>query len=145
VRETEAEARAAAQRLVSKLDDVFGTEIRNRALDATTLGVALQAQTREHSDADGYVEPYVWTGIGRARSGCGAALVGDPDQIVAKIERYMEMGMRAFIFSGYPHLDECKLFAEYVLPKLKTVSLPQELGRIPVSVPQTPLGAGERR
>jgi alkanesulfonate monooxygenase len=145
VRETENEARAAAERLVSKLDDIYGAEIRNRAQDAKTLGVALQAQARERSDAEGYAEPHVWTGIGRARSGCGAALVGDPDQILAKIQRYMAMGMRSFIFSGYPHLDECKLFAKYVLPKLKTVSLPQEQGRIPATTPSTPLGMGERR
>ena len=144
VRETEAEAKAAAQRLVSRLDDIYGAEIRNRAQDAKTLGVALQAQARERSDEEGFVEPLVWTGIGRARSGCGAALVGDPDQILAKIQRYMDMGMRSFIFSGYPHLDECKLFAEYVLPKLKTVSLPQEQGRIPASTPATPLGVGQR-
>ncbi len=145
VRETEAEAKAAAQRLVSKLDEVFGEEIRNRAQDAKTLGVALQAETREKSDAEGFVEPLVWTGIGRARSGCGAALVGDPDQILAKIQRYRDMGIRAFIFSGYPHLDECELFGQYVLPRLETVSLPQALGRIPAVEPQTPLAAGQRR
>jgi alkanesulfonate monooxygenase len=145
VRETESEARAAANRLISKLDDVFGTEIRNRAQDAKTLGVALQAQAREKADNEGYVEPHMWTGIGRARSGCGAALVGDPDQILAKIKRYMDMGIRAFIFSGYPHLDECELFGRYVLPQLETISLPQALGRIPDSVPETPLGMGERR
>ncbi len=145
VRETEDEARVAAQKLVSKLDDEFGTEIRNRAQDAKTLGVALQAEARERSDAEGFVEPHLWTGVGRARSGCGAALVGDPDQIVAKIKRYMDMGIRAFIFSGYPHLSEAKLFAEYVLPQLETVSMPQEQGRIPQAMPLTPLGAGERR
>ncbi len=144
VRETEAEAKAAAQRLVSKLDDDFGAEIRNRALDAKTLGVALQAQAREASDDEGFVEPNLWTGVGRARSGCGAAIVGNPDQVVEKIHRYMDMGMRAFIFSGYPHLEECKLFAEHVLPRLKTVSLPEEQGRIPKSMPLTPLGAGVR-
>jgi alkanesulfonate monooxygenase len=145
VRETEAEARAAAQRLVSRLDDVYGTEIRNRAQDAKTLGVALQAEMRERADEEGYAEDLVWTGIGRARSGCGAALVGDPDQILAKIRRYMDMGIRAFIFSGYPHLDECKLFARYVLPHLETISLPQEQGRIPSFTPLTPLAAGPRR
>jgi alkanesulfonate monooxygenase len=145
VRETEAEARAAAQKLVSRLDDVYGAEIRNRAQDAKTLGVALQAEMRERADEEGYAEPHVWTGIGRARSGCGAALVGDPDQVLSKIQRYVDMGMRAFIFSGYPHLDECKLFAKYVLPHLRTVSLPQEQGRIPTSVPATPLAAGPRR
>lgn len=145
VRETEAEARAHAQKLVSKLDDAFGTQIRNRAQDAKTLGVALQAQNRELADAEGYVEPLMWTGIGRARSGCGAALVGDPDQIYDKIMRYMEMGIRAFIFSGYPHLDECQLFAKYVLPRLKTVSMPQVQGRIPATTPATPLGTAPRR
>jgi alkanesulfonate monooxygenase len=144
VRETETEARAAAQRLASKLDDVFGKEIRERAQDAKTLGVALQAQAREQADSEGYVEPHLWTGVGRARSGCGAALVGDPDQILAKIRRYMDMGIRGFIFSGYPHLDECRLFARYVLPQLETVSLPRELGRIPATSPATPLGVGER-
>ncbi|MEM7119540.1 MAG: LLM class flavin-dependent oxidoreductase [Chloroflexota bacterium] len=144
VRETEEEARAAADRLVSRLDDDFGTEIRNRALDAKTLGVSLQAQAREKADDAGYAEPHLWTGIGRARSGCGMALVGNPDQIVAKLQRYMDMGIRSFIFSGYPHLDECKLFAKYVLPQLETVSLPQEQGRIPSALPQTPLGAGQR-
>lgn len=145
VRETEAEARAHAQKLVSRLDEVFGAEIRNRAQDAKTLGVALQAQNRELADDEGYVEPLMWTGIGRARSGCGAALVGDPDQIYDKIMRYMEMGIRAFIFSGYPHLDECQLFAKYVLPRLKTVSMPQVQGRIPATTPATPLGTAPRR
>ena len=144
VRETEEEARAAARRLVSKLDDKFGAEIRNRAQDAKTLGVALQAQARERADDEGYAEPHLWTGIGRARSGCGAALVGNPDQIVAKIHRYMEMGMRSFIFSGYPHLDECHLFARYVLPQLETISMPIEQGRIPATTPATPLGIGQR-
>ena len=145
VRETEAEAQEAARKLVSKLDDEVGTEIRNRALDAKSLGVANQTRAREASDAEGYVEPHMWTGIGRARSGCGAALVGDPDQVLGKIRRYMEMGMRSFIFSGYPHLDECELFARYVLPELETVSLPQAQGRIPAEPPLTPLAAGPRR
>lgn len=144
VRETEDEARAAAQRLVSQLDDDHGAEIRNRAQDAKTLGVALQSAARERADNEGYTEPHLWTGVGRARSGCGAALVGDPDQIVAKIRRYMEMGIRAFIFSGYPHKRECELFGRYVMPQLETISMPVEQDRIPAKMPATPLGAGTR-
>lgn len=145
VRETEEEARAYAQRLVSKLDADVGDSIRNRAQDATSLGVALQAKARENSDDAGYVEPHLWTGIGRARSGCGAALVGNPQQILDKIQRYMDMGIRSFIFSGYPHLDECKQFGELVMPHLETVSLPVEQGRRPSTTPATPLGVGTRR
>lgn len=144
VRETEDEARAYAERLVSKLEPEKGKEIRERALDAKSLGVARQADMRSMADALGYAEDHLWTGIGRARSGCGAALVGNPDQIVATIKEYMEMGIRSFIFSGYPHKQECELFARYVLPQLKTLSLPVELGRVPKEAPMTPLGVGER-
>ncbi len=55
---------------------------------------------------------------GRARSGCGAAIVGDPDQVAAKIRRYEELGIEALILSGYPHKEEAELFARHVLPQL---------------------------
>lgn len=144
VRETENEARDWARRLVSQLDDATGAAIRNRALDAKSLGVARQAEMRDLADAEGFVEPLLWTGIGRARSGCGAALVGDPDQIVAKLRSYMTMGIRAFILSGYPHRQECELFASYVLPRLQTGKLSAQQGRIPLEMPPTPLGSGGR-
>ncbi|ETX28685.1 LLM class flavin-dependent oxidoreductase [Roseivivax isoporae] len=144
VRDTEAEAREYADYIVSKLDDELGQLIRERAHDASSLGVSHQARARELADQFGYVEPGLWTGIGRARSGCGAALVGSVDQVMTKIEKYREMGIRAFIFSGYPHLDECRHFGEKVLPNLKTCSLPHEYGRVPADPPATPLGEGER-
>jgi len=56
----------------------------------------------------------------------------------------MDMGIRAFIFSGYPHADECKLFARYVLPQIKTFSMPQVQGRQPFGEPMTPLARGKR-
>lgn len=144
-RDTEAEAREYAEHLVSQLDDDKGDAIRNRALDAKSLGVALQAEQRKKATDEGYSEPNLWTGVGRARSGCGAALVGSVDQVLSKIERYQKMGMRSFIFSGYPHKDECEIFGEKVLPHLNTCSLPEEYGRVPASTPATPLGIGERK
>ena len=145
VRETEKEARSYANNLLSKLDLDLGKDIRNRAQDATSLGVARQAILREEADNQHYVEPNLWTGIGLARSGCGAAIVGDPDQVLAKINRYIDMGIRSFIFSGYPHLQECELFAKYVLPNIKTVSLPEVFGRRPKKTPNSPLGSGFRK
>jgi len=119
VRETEAEARAAADRLVSKLDVTQGDAIRGRSLDAATAGVARQTSLRANADTDGYIEDNLWTGIGRARSGCGAAIVGNPDQVLAKLRAYQDVGMEAFILSGYPHQVECDLFARHVLPHLE--------------------------
>lgn len=117
VRETEAEARAAAAHLVSALDDEVGAQIRARSLDSASVGVRRQAELRDASD-DGFVEDHLWTGIGRARSGCGAAIVGDPDQVRTKLERYVELGIDAFILSGYPHRDEAERFGRLVLPHL---------------------------
>jgi alkanesulfonate monooxygenase len=130
VRETEAEARAAARRLVSRLDDDTGAAIRQRSLDSTSAGVARQTALRVSADDDGYAEAHLWTGIGRARSGAGAAIVGDPDQVLAHLEALREAGIGAFILSGYPHLTECDLFARYVLPRLAHAPL----GAVPLPV-----------
>jgi alkanesulfonate monooxygenase len=119
VRETEAAARAAARRLVSRLDNQLGPEIRKRSLDHASEGVRRQSEMRAAADEDGFVEDHLWTGIGQARSGCGAAIVGDPDQVLAKLEAYCDLGIRSFILSGYPHAQECDLFARYVLPRLR--------------------------
>lgn len=115
VRDTEDEARAAAARLVSRLDPEIGASIRARSLDTTSAGVARQAELREGADADGFAADHLWTGIGRARSGAGAAIVGDPDQVRATIEAYQAVGIDTFILSGYPHEAECRRFARDVL------------------------------
>ena len=144
VRETEEEARSYADNLISKLDLSLGENIRNRSQDAKSLGVARQTELREKSDEKFFVEPNLWTGIGLARSGCGVAIVGNPDQVITKINKYQKMGIRSFIFSGYPHLQECKIFAKLVLPKINTVSLAEAFGRVPKSTPESPLGNGLR-
>ena len=119
VRDTEAEARTAADRLLSKLDAQTGAAIKAKSLDSASVGVNAQVALRESASDDGYAEANLWTGIGRARSGCGAAIVGDPDQVLAKLERYRDMGIDAFILSGYPHAAEADLFARHVLPKIE--------------------------
>ncbi len=126
VRDTETEARAAAVRLLSKLDVAQGEAIRTMSLDASSHGVAAQSALRAGASDDGYAEANLWTGVGRARSGCGAAIVGDPDQVLAKLQAYREMGIEAFILSGYPHAAEADLFARHVLPKLDHGPLSRE-------------------
>ena len=145
VRDTEAEAREYADFIVSKLDDEYGKLIRERAHDSISLGVSHQARARELADQFGYVERHLWTGIGRARSGCGAAIVGSTDQVLSELEAYQKMGIRAFILSGYPHHEECRHFGSRVLPQMKTIQLNEAYGRKPARPPMTPLGAGERR
>lgn len=145
VRETEAEARKYASKLISNLDYNLGNDIRDRAQDSKSLGVSMQSELRSKSDKDFYVESNLWTGIGLARSGCGAAIVGDPDQVYNKLKRYMNLGIQSFILSGYPHHNECKLFAKYVLPRFNNIHFSKAFNRVPKSIPNTPLGSGKRK
>ncbi|WP_421826793.1 LLM class flavin-dependent oxidoreductase [Larkinella sp.] len=139
VRETEAEARAYARRLMSKFDEQRAKEIRSRGEDSRSLGVVRQDELRETADDDGYVEDILWTHIGKVFSGCGGGLVGSPEQIIKKLNRYMDMGIRAFIFSGFPLIEEANYFADLVLPHLPNVSMPVLQNRIPAETPVTPL------
>lgn len=108
---------------MSKVDGELETRIR-QSRDFHYTGTRRQDELRA-TTTDDYIEENVWSGIGRVRAGCGAAIVGDPDQVYDKIQQYLGMGMRALILSGYPHLEECDLFAKYVLPRLKTFRLPE--------------------
>ena len=123
MRETEREAREAARKLLSRLDSATGDAIRAKSLDATSTGVNRQSELRSAADDEGYLEQNLWTGVGRARSGAGIAIVGDPDQVTAKLNELADAGVSAFILSGYPHLKECDLFARYVLPQIKHAPL----------------------
>ena len=118
VRPTTQEARVAAGHLISAVDEETGNAIRSRSLDSQSAGVRRQAELRGAAAGDGFVEPALWTGIGKARSGCGAAVVGSPAEVLDKLMSYRDLGMEAFILSGYPHIDEAERFAELVLPHL---------------------------
>ncbi|MFM9021008.1 MAG: LLM class flavin-dependent oxidoreductase, partial [Sediminibacterium sp.] len=123
VRETEAAAREHAADIMSRFD-ADKLNLKNRAQDAHSEGVRRQDALRdERADADDFVEPYLWMGIGRARSGCGGALVGTPEQILSKLQRYMDMGIRSFILSGYPLKEEAGYVAKYILPQLPLAQL----------------------
>ena len=139
-RETEGKARDYVRKLMSKFDEQRGLEIRARSEDSRSLGVVRQDKLRDElADQDGYIEPLLWTGIGKVFSGCGGALVGDPDQIVGQLNRYMDMGFRAFIFSGFPLIEEADEFARLVLGRLPNASLSILQGRTPAVEPVTPL------
>ena len=119
VRDSEKEACEAANRLISHLDDQKGEAIRNLSLDSVSVGVSRQTELRENSNDDGFIEENLWTGVGRARSGAGAAIVGDPDQVKEKLNAYMNAGIDAFILSGYPHISECESFGKKVLQNIE--------------------------
>lgn len=122
VRETEAEAWAAAERMISRIDP----EVR-RAFLASYQHVDSVGQRRQIEMGLGdnlVVEPNLWAGIGLARSGVGVAIVGDPEQVAAKLRGYQRMGIGTFILSSYPHLEEARRFGELVMPYFQGENAP---------------------
>ena len=119
VRETEAEARRAAADLVSELDPAVGRALKESAHDHQSEGVRRQDALRAASGDDGFVEDALWTGIGVARSGVGAAIAGSVEQVEAKLRAYAALGIDAFILSGYPLDDEAERVADLLLPRFE--------------------------
>ena len=118
VRETAAEAWAAADRLIDHVDDA--SIARAQAVFARMDSVGQQRMSRLHGGRRDQLEisPNLWAGVGLVRGGAGTALVGDPETVAQRMREYMALGIDAFILSGYPHLEECYRFAELVLPLL---------------------------
>ncbi|SDP42451.1 alkanesulfonate monooxygenase [Rhodoferax sp. OV413] len=122
VRETDAEAWAAADSLISKLDD--DTVIRAQAAFARMDSqgqrrmAALHAGGKKRTRADLEISPNLWAGVGLVRGGAGTALVGDPQTVAARMQEYADLGLDTFVLSGYPHLEEAYRFAELVFPLL---------------------------
>jgi alkanesulfonate monooxygenase len=118
VRDTEDEARRAAGELVSELDPEIGRRLKESSHDHRSEGVRRQDEMRAAAGGDGFVEEALWAGIGVARSGVGAAIVGSADQVEAKLRAYADLGIDSFILSGYPLDDEAERVAQLLLPRL---------------------------
>jgi alkanesulfonate monooxygenase len=123
VRETEEEAWAAADRLISHLSDKTVAAAQEMMARQDSSGqkrmIALQkrnggSRTREALE----VSPNLWAGVGLVRGGAGTALVGSAESVAARILEYKEIGIESFIFSGYPHLEEAYHVAELLFPRL---------------------------
>ncbi|MEW5560062.1 FMNH2-dependent alkanesulfonate monooxygenase [Enterobacter asburiae] len=118
VRETNAEAWAAADRLISRLDD--DTIAKAQAAFARTDSVGQQRMAALHGGRRSNLEisPNLWAGVGLVRGGAGTALVGDGPTVAARINEYAALGIDSFVLSGYPHLEEAYKVGELLFPHL---------------------------
>lgn len=119
VRETEEEAWAAADRLISRITDEQIERAQARFLkEMDSVGQrrmqSLHGGRRERL----IVAPNLWAGVGLVRTGAGTSLVGDPKQVAARLREYQALGVDTIIGSGYPHLEEAFRVAELLFPEL---------------------------
>ena len=118
VRETTAEAWAAADRLISKLTDEDIRKAQENFARMDSVGQrrisALHGGDRKRLE----VSPNLWAGVGLVRGGAGTALVGDAATVAERLQEYADLGVDSFVLSGYPHLEESIRFAELVFPLL---------------------------
>lgn len=118
VRETNEEAWAAADRLISRLDSETIAKVQAHYAAMDSVGqrrmAALHGGQRDKLE----VSPNLWAGVSLARGGCGTALVGDPQTVATRLKEYADLGIESFVLSGYPHLEEAYRFAELVFPLL---------------------------
>lgn len=122
VRETDEEAWAAADKLISKLDDDTVARAQQAFAKMDSEGQRRMAQLHaggaRRSREALEISPNLWAGVGLVRGGAGTALVGSARTVAARMQEYRELGVETFILSGYPHLEEAYRFAELVFPLL---------------------------
>lgn len=118
VRETESEAWAEADRLISRLTDADIAAAQAGYAKMDSVGQARMAALHGGRRDRLVVSPNLWAGVGLVRGGAGTALVGSPEQVAERLREYQALGVDTFVLSGYPHLEELLRVAELVFPLL---------------------------
>ncbi len=126
VRETEDEAWAAADRLISNLsDETIAAAQKRFAEESDAVGQRRMASLHGGRRDRLEVAPNLWAGVGLVRGGAGTALVGNPKTVAARIREYQELGIDTIVASGYPHLEESYRVAELLFPELNISTAPK--------------------
>lgn len=119
VRETDDEAWAAADKLISKLsDEAIAAAQEAFARNSDSVGQARMAALHNGRRDKLEVSPNLWAGIGLVRSGAGTALVGSPKTVAARLREYQALGIDTIVASGYPHLEEAYTVSELLFPEI---------------------------
>jgi alkanesulfonate monooxygenase len=113
VRPTEEEAWQAAERLIGQIDPEVENRMNNYYKEADSIA---QKRMNDLVKGDYRFGKYKWAGIGKVRKGAGTAIVGTPEQVKQGLQEYIDIGVKHFIRSGFPHLEEAVHFGENVLP-----------------------------
>jgi alkanesulfonate monooxygenase len=146
VRETEQEAWAAADRLISRLTDdvVAAAQKKLSTFDSVSQQRMLHLHGGDRQSL--HLGPNLWAGVGLARRGAGTALVGDPEAVAQRMREHADLGIDTFILSGSPHLEEAYRVADLLFPRLPLEKRPlvvsRTTGAATLGVPQEVVATG---
>lgn len=119
IRETEEEAWAAADKLISRISDAQIEAAQARfTKEMDSVGQRRMAALHGGRRDRLVVAPNLWAGVGLVRGGAGTALVGTAEQVAARLREYQAIGIDTVVGSGYPHLEEAYRVAELLFPVL---------------------------
>ena len=95
-RETEEEAMEAADRLIRNIPEA-AREILKRD---TAESVANQRVQQLAAEKGLWIAPHLWSGLTRFRRGAGIAVVGNPQQCAATLQRFIDAGCHSYCLSA---------------------------------------------
>lgn len=123
VRDTEEEAWRAADELIAGADEGLKRQIKN-------LWEQSEANTRmkKLGEVEGYrIAPHLWSGLTTIRPGAGVAVVGNPEQVAATLQEFVDIGCTGFCLSGYPHDEAAERFGRLVMPYFESQRVAAEV------------------
>lgn len=115
-RPTREEAVRAAYSLIESLDPAAGDAEKENEFVKRSDSMSIKTTYELERE---WLTSYLWTGAVRKIGAAGIALVGSPVEIASAIMEYREVGVRQFIFSGWPKLDEMIYFGKEILPLIR--------------------------
>lgn len=118
VRKTNEEAWREANELIKYIDPETIARAQKGLAKFDSEGQMRMASLVQGSGVNLEVSPNLWAGIGLVRSGAGTALVGNAETVAQRMLEYADLGIKSFILSGYPHLEEAYRVAELLFPLL---------------------------
>ncbi|MGD9828202.1 MAG: LLM class flavin-dependent oxidoreductase [Hyphomicrobiaceae bacterium] len=119
--DTEAEAWDRAHALVKGAVGVSPYNMRKGADTVAAIRRTSEANRRvwellEQAGDDLKIHPHLWAGISKARAGAGIAVVGNPEQVAATLQEFVDAGCSSFCLSGFTHAEAARTFSQKVMP-----------------------------
>lgn len=116
-RPTRGEAVQAANEIRGGVNAKFNDRSGEKGFVSHSDSISINS-TYRMADTE-WLTPTLWTGLVRSHGAAAITLVGSYDEIAESLIEYGRAGVTHFILSGWPKLEEMRLFGREVLPLIR--------------------------